>query len=510
MPERLRPQPARPRAVAAIVPALLLAALASCPSAAARPASLARGFADDTAFRTLGDGDRRLALSRVRLAGGSFVRLAVSWRSVAPQGRRRPRGFRAADPRDPRYAWGELDRAVREAAAAGLQPVILVNYAPRWAEGRDRPRRGNRFTREGVWRPQPRELAAFLRAASHRYGGTFPDPAVAGADLPRVRNWQVWNEPNLWPFLQPQWERRRGHWVRAGAHHYRRMLNASYRALKQVDRGNRVIAGGLAPFGDPRPTRRGGRVAPVRFFRALLCLSGRRVLRRVCRARASFDSYAFHPYSLGGPRRTALNPDDTTIPDGRKLTRVMAAALRAGTAFPRRPKSLWVTEMGWDTRPPNPFGLRPRTQARYLNDSLFVLWRSGVGYVTNFLLRDSGGPRPRRAIDPQRRQSGVFYRRRSVRLDRRKPSFHSMRFPFVVTPLPGGRGRAWGVPPCSRRSCTVVIERRADGRWIPVATVPGLRGRVFLRTVRAGARTVLRGRIADAPIASLTTVPRRL
>ena len=105
------------------------------------------------------------------------------------------------------------------------------------------------------------------------------------------------------------------------------MLNASYRALKQSSPTNQVIAGGLAPFGDREPKRRGGRLAPARFMRTLLCLRGRQTLRRACRSRTSFDAYAFHPYSFGGPRDSALNPDDATIPDGGKLTRIVRTAL---------------------------------------------------------------------------------------------------------------------------------------------------------------------------------------
>lgn len=464
----------------------------------------------DSDFRTLPDGERERALGNARAAGATFVRLGIAWRAVAPAGRRKPLGFHASSPADPRYNWSEPDRAVREAVTAGLAPLVIVYYAPDWGEGRGRPRRRTSFTRPGVWRPQPRELAAFLTAASKRYSGRFADPAHPGRRLPRVRNWQVWNEPNLWPFLQPQWRRVRGRWVATGVTHYRKMLNASYRALKQVNRSNRVIAGGLAPFGDPRPTRNGGRVAPARFLRALLCLRGRRSLRRACRSSTSFDVYAFHPYSLGGPTRRALNPDDTTIPDAHKLTRLVRAGTRRGTVRPRRAKGLWVTEMGWDTRPPNPHGLRPRTQARYVNDALFVLWRSGVSHATNLLMRDLGGETARQAIDPQRRQSGVFFRGRTLALDKPKPSFFAMRFPFVVLPRSGGRGRAWGVPPCPLASCTVVIERRRGGRWTPVASVPARRGQVFLRTIKTGRRSLLRARIAETDISSLTTVPRRL
>ena len=487
---------------------LSVALLAWAAPAAARPGFLVRGFTDDDAFRGLSKAGRSLSLSRARSGGAGFVRLGVAWRAIAPAGARKPRGFRASDPADPRYAWAELDRAVTEADAAGLSSLVAISYAPSWAEGRDRPRRTNRFTRPGVWKPRLDELAAFMGAAARRYSGRFPDPAGPGV-LPQVRHWQIWNEPNLWPFLQPQWQRRGRRWVKPAAHHYRRMLNVSYRALKRVDPANRVIAGGLAPFGEFRPTRVGGRIAPARFLRAALCLRGRRRLEKACGGVARFDAYSFHPYSLGGPKRTALNPDDTTIPDAHKLRRVVAAALRFGTAAPRAGKELWATEMGWDTRPPNPFGLRPWLQARYINDSLFVLWRGGVSHAINFLMRDRGGKRARRLVDPQRRQSGVWFRGSAPRRDRAKPSFLSVRFPFVVLPRGGGRGRAWGAPPCEQ-PCRIVIEYRTRAGWKAADTFTAGGGRVFLRTIPVSRRTVFRARVPDSGVVSLTTLPRTL
>ena len=130
----LIPRPAPRRVARCLTLSLFLAVLASTSPALARPAVLARGFADDGAFRALADGERHRAFGNARLAGATFVRLAVSWRGVAPRGRRKPRGFDAKDPSDRRYTWGELDRAVRESAAAGLEPVVVVNFAPDWAE----------------------------------------------------------------------------------------------------------------------------------------------------------------------------------------------------------------------------------------------------------------------------------------------------------------------------------------------------------------------------------------
>ena len=76
-----------------------------------------------------------LTMQRIRQAGATFVRINVSWASVAPE---QPTGFQASNPADPRYHWDKVDAKVRSAVGQGLTPYLTVYDAPLWAQ-KDEP-----------------------------------------------------------------------------------------------------------------------------------------------------------------------------------------------------------------------------------------------------------------------------------------------------------------------------------------------------------------------------------
>ena len=184
------------------------------------------------------------------------------------------------------------------------------------------------------------------------------------------------------------------------------MLSAFYRGVKSVRaRARSSSPRGTAPFGDPAPG--GHRIMPARFVRELLCLRrvGGRLRGTSCPAPARFDVLAHHPYSVGVPRRRALNADDVSIPDIGKLTRLLRAAERTGGALPRRRHRVWVTEVSYDSSPPDPHGVPAARHARYLEEALYLLWRQGVDPITWFQIRDQL-PVPSYAAT---NQSGVYF-----------------------------------------------------------------------------------------------------
>ena len=65
---------------------------------------------------------------------------------------------------------------MRDAAARGVQTLITVNSAPRWAEGPGRPASLPETT---SWKPNPSDLANFMQAVAARYSGSF-DPDGEG------------------------------------------------------------------------------------------------------------------------------------------------------------------------------------------------------------------------------------------------------------------------------------------------------------------------------------------
>lgn len=459
---------------------LLSCALVACAVVAApQPVdarSLDIGFNDEPLASRGTDTDLSIALPRARQLGASTWRVQVVWRSVAPSAP--PSATAAADPGWSGYRWDGIDRVVRAAAAAGLEPLLYVRLAPDWAEGPGRPADARRYP-AGTWRPSPSALGTFATALARRYSGTYPDPTSPAARLPRVRLFQGWNEPNLYTDLNPQWTRTDGRWTPASPASYRRLLNAFYRSVKSVQSDATVLSAGTGPFGDLNDGD--PRMPPVRFWRELLCVSEQLKARRC--PTVYFDTLAHHPYPLGPPRRKARNADDVVIPDLRKITRLLPAALREGTLRPRRTKPTWVTEISWDTRP-DPEGLSLAEQAQYMEGALYILWQQGVTRVVWWNLRDEA-PIPSYAATYQ---SGVFLQGPTVAEDTPKPSATALRFPFTAF-RNQGVARLWGKTPVDR---SVTIQAQQGGRWVTAARLRAGSNRIFTGRLRVGPNTPLR------------------
>jgi hypothetical protein len=415
-------------------------------------------------------------LQRSAGAGADVVRIDIGW--DAPNGTHRPVGFHAQDPGDPQYDFSRADQAIRDASADGLRIIASFSGAPAWAEGPGMPADAS----PGSWRPDPSALEDYGIALGRRYSGHFPDPQHPGHNLPRVGSFQVWNEPNLSKYLSPQWSGTRT----AAPELYRRMLNAFYRGVKSVDPSALVVTAGTAPFGDPAPG--GERIMPARFVRDLLCLRQTAIgfMGTRCKDPAHFDVLAHHPYSVGAPDTVALNADDVSIPDLGKLTRLLRAAERNGTALPRRRHPLWVTEVGYNTKPPNPQGVPIGEDARWLEQTLELLWQQGVGVITWNTIVDQP-PDPSYSATSQ---SGVFF----LNGRPKAPVLQAFRFPLVATRTGTGTVQVWGRAPAAG---SVEIDRRVGSRWAAVRTLQTGAHATFLITVAARGGAGFRARIGD-------------
>lgn len=453
-------------------PAIAVLALlfAAAPSQAAQAHRLGIGFADGV-LQSSDAALRGAWLARAVDAGGSIVRIGVGWASVAP--RKRPTGFRSADPASPGYGWTALDAAVRDASARGLRVMLTVSGAPAWAEGPGRPGGID----PGAWRPRHSAYGDFGRALAARYNGSFPDPLRPGARLPRVRLYEAWNEPNLDTYLAPQWEGRR----LVGPGLYRRLLNSFYAGVKRAQPGATVIGGSLAPFGD---LPGGRRTPPVQFLRRLLCLGGARLEPLRCPSPARLDALSDHPIAVGPPRASALSPLDASTPDLGRLTRVLRRAERAGLVRPAGHRPLWVTEFWYDSDPPDPDGVPLHRQARWYEQALYMFWRQGARVAITLQLRDSLPGEGYRYTN----QSGIFFADGDP-----KPSYRAFRFPLVASRLGDGRVLVWGIAPESGR--VRVQARRGEGwRTVAVARTRG-RSRPFLLRLRLRLPVALRARL---------------
>lgn len=442
------------RRPAALVPLLLSAfvfAAVAAPAHAVAPLTL--GFFDPTASARPDGGAPWLA--KASAVGARIVRVQVQWSVIEATQPTHP-----TDPADPAYRWAAIDTAIHVARAQGMRVVASILGAPSWAEGSGRPASAP----PGSWRPNAAALGAFATAAARRYGSS-------------VYAWQVWNEPNLPDYLNPQWVRSGAGYVPASPGIYRAMLNAVYRGVKSVNPSALVATSGTAPYGDPVPGT--GRIQPVAWWRSMLCVS-KRLTPVSCPDPARFDLYAHHPYAIAGPRAHAAYPDDAAIPDVNRITRVVQAAVAHGRALPKRHKRAWVTEISWDSSPPDPDGVPAARQARWLEGAFYQLWRQHVDTVLWFLIVDAP-PVPSYAASIQ---SGIYL------LDGTpKPAARAYAFPFVAA-TPGRRGvTVWGEAPGSGR---VAVQRRTGGGWRTIARLHAGSNRVFTGRVHATRRNVLR------------------
>ena len=405
------------------------------------------GFSLDPALTAGTAATRAPWITRALGVGAGMVRMDVDWAKVAPL--KRPPGFQASNPASPGYNWSSVDGPVSDLRARGLKVLLTVETAPTWAEGRDRPR----GAQPGTWRPSAAQLALFAKAVARRYSGKFPDPSVPGAFLPRVSYWQAWDEPNLSYYLAPQWTHSRRGFTPTSPLMYRRMENAFYAAVKGVSRSNFVVLAGAGPYGDPPGDQR---IQPVTFFQSLFCLSAGLHPIRCADPKIYFDAVDQHLYGIGGPLQHAYNLDDVAVPDIYKVTRVLRAGERAGRVLPRGHKALWVTEISWDSSPPDPDGVPVQQQARWYEQAMYVLWRQGVDTVLWYQIVDAP-PIPTYASTYQ---AGLFY------LDGTpKPSATAVAFPFVTGRIDRKQVLAWGRAPTAG---VLSLEVRRAKQWVVV------------------------------------------
>lgn len=463
----------------------------------------AQPFRTAVAEPDLAGDDGPLLAERIAGAGGSAVRMFISWRAVAPPGATRPEGFNARDPADPAYRWPTLDRMVATARAAGLEPILSLSTAPEWAERRqpeDAQRPGGE-NKAGTVRPDAAEFGLFAEALARRYSGSFQG-------LPRVRWFQAWNEPNHQNDLNPQFavgplEPAKADSPIASVETYRAMLSAFADAVHAVHADNVVVAGGLAPFFRPAP---GGRAAaPLTFMRSLLCMSKRNRPLANCAPPVHFNAWAVHPYTSGDADHSANSPDDVSLGDLPTVRRLLDAAVRAGRVKSRGRVALWVTEFSWDSNPPDRYGVPDRLLTRWAAEALHRMWRSGVELATWFQVRDQP------AAPAGRFQSGLYRRcADGVRCDRAKPMLAAFRFP-VVAYRSGGSIRVWGRAPGGRR-VAVVVEQRVRGRWRTLARLRTTSSGIFERRVKRRGGGDVRARQTRglvSPAFSLKRVPDR-
>ena len=384
-------------------------------------------------------------MATFRKLGVDRLRVSAFWNQIAPaaQSRRKPVGFNAASPVDRHYNWAALDRIVAAAARSRLRIMISISTpAPIWATGRtSRP--------NPLWKPSATEFGLFAEAVATRYA-------------PWVDHWAISNEPNQGGWLQPQSD---GSGLVA-PHLYRAMVHAAYPRIKRADPTSVALVGELASSGRAGRGRRNP-IRPLIFLRTMACRDARyRPMRRGrCRnfKPLPIDALGHHPYQFFfPPTMPSRNKNDAAIGDTRRLLRVIDRLVRLRALDPGRGRRLTVhyTEFGYQTKPPDPFGVGLGTQRRYLQRAAYIAWRAPrVREINQFRLTD-GALRGSGVARFREFQSGLVFR-----TGRNKPAYKVFPHPFVVT-----GDHFWGQVRAGERH-TVRVQRRTGGGYTTVAQV---------------------------------------
>lgn len=399
--------------------------------------------------------DANVVFERMHGAGATAVRATLSWYAIAP--RDLPPDFNPEDPFDPAYDWTSSDAKIKAALAHGLEPYLAVNDAPVWA----------RTGQQGAGAPpNPADFGKFMRAAAERYSGKNPG-------LPRIRYWQVWIEPNVNKFFNPQFANGKP----VAPLKYAALVNAAAAAVHGVHADNKVIAGGLSPF-----TVKVGEthtIGPMRFMREMLCMTKKNEPRPSCSRRVNFDIWSHHPFTTGGPTHHARNPDDVSLGDLPEMKALLTAAYKSHHVLTSGSPGFWVTEFSWDTNPPDPRAVPIKLQARWTAEALYVMWKVGITLVTWLDLRDN--PYPSAPT-----QSGLYWRGATLAQDKPKPTLTAFRFPFVAY-----RQKAdtlvWGRTPWGKPG-RVAIYQSSTGHWKQIAVLATNSYGIFNQRVK-GAKT---------------------
>ena len=350
------------RLIVLTIATILVAGLISAGASASRSQSAARSFSvglyDDS--MTLGAPEKGFPLMHNLRA--QVVRVTLWWRGVA--GTKRPAN--PANPADPAYDWFAYDRAVQYAAKYKIKVLFSIVGTPAWANGQ----------RAAKYAPtKPKDLQNFAAAAAKRYSGTFK-PTTDGPALPAVHLWLAWNEPNNPIFLYPQYKRVHGRWVPLSAFSYARICNAIYDGVHAVQHGAaKVACGGTDPRGNNQPRSRRASISPLAFLR----MAKRYHLRR-------FDAWAHHPYAARPSQKPTTKPPSakTSIILGNLGDLVKEVTRLYGN------KRIWITEYGYQTRPPDrTFGVPWKAQANYLAQAFSIARKNPrVDMMIWFLVKD--------------------------------------------------------------------------------------------------------------------------
>jgi hypothetical protein len=291
---------------------------------------------------------RALAVEMAAAAGYHWLRQEFPWEDIEIHAKgdfedRRHEPYRSA--------WEKYDHIVDLAEQHNMELIVRLSNPPEWS------RAGGGEMDTFAPPDDYQDFADFVQAVVSRYRG-------------RIRYYQLWNEPNIFP----EW----GSYP-INPEEYVRLLKAGAEAARATDPNVVIIAGALAATINLQPDA----PPPGNSLSDLL------FLQRMYDAGAApyFDIMAVQAYGLwSGPTDRRMHPRVLNISHHQFVRDLMVAN---GDAH----KPIWISEMNWNAAPA---GVEPRygrvtqeQQARYLPlayDRLLAEW-PWVGVANTWYLK---------------------------------------------------------------------------------------------------------------------------
>ena len=280
-------------------------------------------------------------------AGIAWARQQFPWEDIEIHARG---DFQDRRNEPPRSAWDKYDRIVQEAQNHSVQLLVRLDDPPEWAYGDPAV--------AGAQKGPPDDAvdyANYVAAVVKRYCG-------------RVRYYQIWNEPNIYP----EWGGSDEQPATVDPAGYAALLKAAAAAARGACGEVFLVSAALAPTTEP-----GGRnMHDLRYLEGLYAAGWQ----------DDFDILAVQGFGLWtGPSDQRVSEDRTNFARPMMARDIM---VRAGDAA----KPVWITEFGWDSPPADmeaPYGrVDEETRAAYTTAAYRRMARdwpwAGVGFLWFF------------------------------------------------------------------------------------------------------------------------------
>lgn len=364
----------------------------------------------------LDPGTRGHAISQLQELGVHAIRVEIDWGGVAPGGEAKNKpSFNATNPAY--YNWGEAGELISQVHKLGWQVLLTVSApAPRWATSNKKA--------PYVTMPDDRDFKEFMTAVGKRFHS-------------EVSVYSIWNEPNEYGELRPQFNSK-GEAVAGRI--YRGLFQAGVEGLHGAGLGKAtVLMGETSPGGATKylPKVPWSGIAPLLFLRNALCLNAQYKRAKSC-GKLPASGYAQHPYAMTnqGPFEVPKQAENVTIGSLGRLITALNKAAKAGAIKANLP--IYLTEFGIVSKPDKSArAVSVETQADYDAIAERLAWQSRrVASFSQYLLVDDPTYRGPYEVSFQ---TGIEYAN-----GRKKPLFYGFRLPLTVTPTRGGYN-LWGL-----------------------------------------------------------------